>query len=216
MIVYSGDYGSLSSAPNYDCRIPLWNAIMNDIHENLEYKGFPDAPEGVTTAYVCGKSGLLATSSCGSHAYTEYFVEGTVPTSYCNVHEAVAVCSITGLRPTSTCPVTYRYGVYREENLYQLAQILAARNPELGFSPGYVEDYVPTPSATCPGHYVAPPDNSSGGGETSTGGGETSTGGGETSTGGGETSTGGGETSTEGGTGTGGGEDTGSDSAPTE
>lgn len=216
MIVYSGDYGSLSSAPNYDCRIPLWNAIMNDIHENLEYKGFPDVPEGVTTAYVCGKSGLLATSSCGSHAYTEYFVEGTVPTSYCNVHEAVAVCSITGLRPTSTCPVTYRYGVYREENLYQLAQILAARNPELGFSPGYVEDYVPTPSATCPGHYVAPPDNSSGGGETSTGGGETSTGGGETSTGGGETSTGGGETSTEGGTGTGGGEDTGSDSAPTE
>lgn len=200
---YSGNYDSLSSPNLTNIRSNLWNAIMQPIHEDLEYQNFGDPPEGVTTAYVCPKSGLLATSSC-SNAYTEYFAEGTVPTSYCNVHTSVAVCSITGLSPSSTCPVTYQSGVKRDQDLNELAQILAQRNPSLGFQPSYVRDYVPQPTAVCPGHYTEP-DTSTGSdsssGSNSSGGSESS---GSTSGGGGS----GGGSDSGSGTGTGSGEDT--------
>jgi penicillin-binding protein 1A len=58
------------------------------------------APSNITTATVCRLSGKLATEGCDnvavvddnggvetrSMAYTEYFVRGTEPTAYCDIH----------------------------------------------------------------------------------------------------------------------------------
>lgn len=170
MLRYSGDYNSIYMSTtgwyNLDFRDNLWNAIMWDIHEDLDYREFEDPPEGITTAYVCKKSGLLATGSCSS-TYTEYFVDGTQPTSYCNMHTAIEVCTETGLipNPDGTCQTEYKYGVKRDIDLYELEKILALRAPELGFKAAYVRDYVPAPTAVCPGGHA--PVEESGSGENS-------------------------------------------------
>lgn len=67
----------------------LWADIMSPFHENLESKEL-EMPSGVVTAAICSESGKLASSNCykdltGSKVYNELFIEGTVPTSYCNM-----------------------------------------------------------------------------------------------------------------------------------
>ncbi len=48
---------------------------------------FPEKPEGVVAATVCKYSGHLVTEYCPEeHRATEYFLEGTVPTRYCQYH----------------------------------------------------------------------------------------------------------------------------------
>ena len=156
MIRYTGDYGSLTTRYNSDDRDTFFNGIMNAVHENLEYSTFEDPPEGITTATVCSKSGLLATGSCGSYAYTEYFVEGTVPGSYCNVHVSGERCTVSGLAPNpdGTCTTEPVYGVRRSYDLAELEKILEVREPNMGFKASYVRDYVPSTSSgdeVCPG-----------------------------------------------------------------
>ena len=154
MIRYSGDYGSLSYVPRKpDRRHELWKMVMNDAHEELEYQEFEPMPEGIVGCYICSKSGKLSGGNCSGTTYYEYFVEGTEPTSYCNVHTATEVCSETGLKcnPDGTCIPTYRYGVYRSYSLSELAEKIKNLT-YIGFEPGYVDDYVPEPSEVCPGH----------------------------------------------------------------
>lgn len=73
--------GSLTSYPK-----AIWKAAMGRIHEGLEAKDF-DIPDGITTAEVCSKSGLLPLDGVcyndprGSMVYTEYFDSSTVPDS---------------------------------------------------------------------------------------------------------------------------------------
>ncbi|MCQ2978471.1 MAG: transglycosylase domain-containing protein [Clostridia bacterium] len=68
-----------------------WSRVMSKVHANLPYKDFV-RPGNVTTALVCAESGKLAVEGMcdcdqrGSRAYTEYFLTGTVPTEYCDVH----------------------------------------------------------------------------------------------------------------------------------
>ncbi len=79
--------------------VPLWTAFM----KTATRRDAPDwiaPPPGITTADVCRLSGKLATDGCRSAevvgadgqlervstAYTEYFVEGTEPTTYCDLH----------------------------------------------------------------------------------------------------------------------------------
>ncbi|MCQ2910944.1 MAG: transglycosylase domain-containing protein [Clostridia bacterium] len=68
-----------------------WARVMTKVHANLPYKDFV-RPSNVTSAWVCAESGKLATEGLcdcdprGSRAYTEYFLTGTVPTEYCDVH----------------------------------------------------------------------------------------------------------------------------------
>ncbi len=65
--------------------ISAWRRVMSRIHENLNAKEIP-RPSGVVEATVCEISGDLATDSCPSA--TGYFVEGTVPRSYCDAEHA--------------------------------------------------------------------------------------------------------------------------------
>jgi 1A family penicillin-binding protein len=84
-----------------DIAVPLWARFMK-----AATKGNPpqwlDMPPGITTASVCRLSGKLATEGCRNldldasatqgervdqhPVYTEYFVRGTEPTAYCDLH----------------------------------------------------------------------------------------------------------------------------------
>jgi len=72
----------------------IWNKIMTRIHEGLTDPGAFEKPDGILTAQICRKSGLLATDACRqdirngeSCVYTEYFTKNTVPTEVCNHHD---------------------------------------------------------------------------------------------------------------------------------
>lgn len=94
----------LSSSAEKNLAKTLWRAVMSQIHENLENKSFVK-PDGIVSATVCSKSGLLPIEGlCGGNLTTEYFAEGTVPTESCNVHISNMVCSATGLAAVEGCP----------------------------------------------------------------------------------------------------------------
>ena len=90
----------------------IWGAVMEQIHANLEDKAFPK-PDGIVTRTICTESGLLAVEGLcdedprGSTVRTEYFVAGTEPTEYCDVHVKAQVCEDSGLFPTEYCPLDH-------------------------------------------------------------------------------------------------------------
>lgn len=78
----------------------MWGDIMKEIHKGLPVKDF-ERPGGLITATVCRDSGKLPTSLCendprGSRLITDLFVEGSVPTSSCDVHVKAYVNTMTG------------------------------------------------------------------------------------------------------------------------
>ena len=95
---------SLKSSAEKNLSKTLWKQVMSKIHENLEYRSFPMA-SGIVTAAVCSKSGKLPIQGvCDGCITTEYFAEGTVPTTTCDVHYFSNICAYTGLTATEECP----------------------------------------------------------------------------------------------------------------
>ena len=75
----------------------LWGDVMRVVHQGLSYKEI-EKPSTVVTATVCRDSGKSATDLCaqdqrGSRVRTEYFIEGTQPTTACDVHVTAKVNS---------------------------------------------------------------------------------------------------------------------------
>ena len=86
----------------------LWKNIMTEVHSGLEPASF-DEPPGLVRANVCKQSGLLATELCsndprGSQVNTEYFVKGTAPTEFCDVHVKATVCTESNELIGEYCP----------------------------------------------------------------------------------------------------------------
>jgi membrane carboxypeptidase/penicillin-binding protein len=86
-----------------DVAVPLWTAFMKSATAGDKPAWF-SPPAGIATASVCRMSGKLATDRCKdveviegdqasrrSMVYTEYFVRGTEPTTYCDLHETSGV-----------------------------------------------------------------------------------------------------------------------------
>ena len=75
----------------------IWKKVMDRIHKRKAVKAFP-IPDDIVQVPVCAKSGLLcADGICnydprGSMKYTEYFLEGTEPETYCDKHERIKIC----------------------------------------------------------------------------------------------------------------------------
>jgi 1A family penicillin-binding protein len=79
--------------------VPLWASFMKAA-THRDKPGWLTPPPRITTATVCRLSGKLATKGCEdvevigengiaerrSMVYTEYFADGTQPTSYCELH----------------------------------------------------------------------------------------------------------------------------------
>ena len=59
---------------------------MGEIHSDLASKDWEKPLEGVIQATVCSVSGQLLTDECGDHKTTQWFLEGTVPTEFCQIH----------------------------------------------------------------------------------------------------------------------------------
>ena len=78
-----------------DTRIPLtklgvsnnvstlvWKKVMQKVHDGLPSRELSQ-PDNVTAVSLCQKTGKLSSNGC-AYAKTEYFVNGTVPSKYCN------------------------------------------------------------------------------------------------------------------------------------
>ena len=107
--IWSGydDSKVLSTGTEYHKTI--WQKIMARIHTDLDNKDFVFTDE-LESAKICSKSGLLAvdgvcnSSSSNASVYTEYFAPGTAPTSYCDRHYALRICTKSGKSATKYCP----------------------------------------------------------------------------------------------------------------
>lgn len=107
--IWSGydDSKVLSNGTEYHKTI--WQKIMARIHTDLDNKDFIFTDE-LESAKICSKSGLLAvdgvcnSSSSNACVYTEYFAHGTAPTSYCDRHYALRICTESGKSATKYCP----------------------------------------------------------------------------------------------------------------
>ena len=107
--IWSGydDSKVLSNGTEYHKTI--WQKIMARIHTDLDNKDFIFTDE-LESAKICSKSGLLAvdgvcnSSSSNASVYTEYFAPGTAPTSYCDRHYALRICTESGKSATKYCP----------------------------------------------------------------------------------------------------------------
>lgn len=82
----------------------LWRAVMKDIHADLPNESF-EVPDGIVTATVCSKSGLLPIDGVtDAFLKTEYFAEGTVPTEQCNLCYQGELCAYDNLPASDDCP----------------------------------------------------------------------------------------------------------------
>ena len=96
----------------------VWRKIMSQVCANIPTGTYPSQPENVSAVEIDTKSGLLPTElsrldTRGTLRW-EYFIKGTEPTEYDNVHKNVTACSYTGYLATPLCTSTYsRFGVMR-------------------------------------------------------------------------------------------------------
>ena len=81
--------------------ITAWRMVMSRIHENLNAKEI-SRPANVSEATICTISGGLATNSCPSA--TGYFVDGTVPRSYCDAEHASGYKEVEATPAASVSP----------------------------------------------------------------------------------------------------------------
>ena len=101
-VIWGGydDYSELEST-----KYPkiLWNRIMGQLHEGLEYKDF-EMPDDVQEYTVCATSGKIAIPGVCSKTVTEYFADGTEPEEKCDLHETAVICKDSGLLAGEYCP----------------------------------------------------------------------------------------------------------------
>ncbi|MCL6561113.1 MAG: penicillin-binding protein 1A, partial [Firmicutes bacterium] len=82
----------------------IWKEIMGKALENTPVRDFVP-PDGLVTATVDGKSGLLpGPNTPDDSLVTDLFAEGTVPAETDNVHVFVEVCAASGQIPNDYCP----------------------------------------------------------------------------------------------------------------
>jgi len=75
--------------------VPLWTRFMSAATRHDAPQWFAP-PAGVVAADICPASGKLATTSCDGHRQ-QYFVRGTAPIEYCDVHRPSFFRRILGL-----------------------------------------------------------------------------------------------------------------------
>lgn len=65
----------------------IWADYMEEIHQDQPYEAF-SPPKGVSAVYIDPNNGKLATPYCVNHRIA-YFVEGSEPEEYCDLHYAL-------------------------------------------------------------------------------------------------------------------------------
>ena len=78
----------------------IWDAVMTDIHKDLEGERF-EQPSGIVTQTVCRTTGCLATTGC-TDTYEEIFASNNLPEK-CQGHGSQRICSESGKVATEYC-----------------------------------------------------------------------------------------------------------------
>ncbi|MDD6794338.1 MAG: transglycosylase domain-containing protein [Clostridiaceae bacterium] len=141
----------------------LWGKIMAKAHENMAVTDI-DKPSGIVEAEVCKDSGKLATDLCrsdvrpdsGSRVYTEMFIEGTEPTSYCENHVKVSINSSNGKLANANTPE----GLKVDRVAVQKANANSKCADYKYIVPTEQDDMVATPSESTPEAEEENPDGS--------------------------------------------------------
>ena len=119
----SDNYRPLSSkATGGSAAAPLWAAIMQKVHELTNCMTDRDIIAGSPSDYglvpyeVCAVSGMLPTKACradanGHTTNVDWFLDGTQPTAYCNMHRAVTICNRSKQVATANCQSTFVAGL---------------------------------------------------------------------------------------------------------
>ena len=119
----SDNYKALeSSATGGSYAAPLWASIMETVHEmtgcteDRAIIGGSASDYGLVECTVCGVSGMLPTEACendinGYPTLTDWYLDGTQPTEYCNMHRLVRLCVRSGKVATGSCKRTYNVGI---------------------------------------------------------------------------------------------------------
>lgn len=85
----------------------LWRAVMSQVHQDLPNQSF-SIPNGIVQVAVCSQSGKLPIpglcDTIEGNIITEYFAEGTQPTTTCDVHYSGDVCAYNNLPASVDCP----------------------------------------------------------------------------------------------------------------
>ncbi|CCO07247.1 transglycosylase domain-containing protein [Desulforamulus hydrothermalis] len=82
----------------------IWREVMSKVLADVPVRPF-NKPEGIVTATVDSKSGLLpGPNTPPDHLVTDLFAAGTVPTETDNLHQVMEVCATTGDLPNEFCP----------------------------------------------------------------------------------------------------------------
>jgi len=106
--VWIGTDINMDSSDGSKISAEFWKDVMTDIHEDLPTKSF-DVPDGLLRLEVDTKSGKLPTelSRAAGDVRTEYFIPGTQPKEYDDVHVQVEVCTASNkLVNPEFCPTT--------------------------------------------------------------------------------------------------------------
>ena len=168
----------------------IWDAIMTDIHSDLEDATF-ERPNGIVEETVCRTTGCLATTGC-TDTYTEIFASNHLPEK-CQGHGSQSICSESGKVATEYCSeycevTTNYYGaVLPKEQLKLWTPVDRKVTDDAGriyetcdihTSPKVVEPEEPeTPVNNTITRPIDPEENTSGGGNTNTGSGGNTSGG---------------------------------------
>ena len=168
----------------------IWDAIMTDIHSDLEDVTF-ERPNGIVEETVCRTTGCLATTGC-TDTYTEIFASNHLPEK-CQGHGSQSICSESGKVATEYCSeycevTTNYYGaVLPKEQLKLWTPVDRKVTDDAGriyetcdihTSPKVVEPEEPeTPVNNTITRPIDPEENTSGGGNTNTGSGGNTSGG---------------------------------------
>lgn len=135
---YGYDNSKVSIGTNYAARI--WADVMKKVHKDLPSATFTQ-PSGIVKVTICRKSGCKASESC-TEKYSEYYAEGTVP-STCDGH-SLKICSDSGKLALDTCINTHYYSFVPEKE----------RNTTWKSS---ADTYAEAPSENCDLHAVEEP-----------------------------------------------------------
>lgn len=80
------DHESLGhTATGESYAVPIWAKFMSEVLGERGGAKFDSSPD-IAGARICEESGLLATSKC-TRVISESFLQGTVPTKFCDMHE---------------------------------------------------------------------------------------------------------------------------------
>lgn len=99
---------NLTSTDEKNLAKNIWRKCMEQIHAGLPSTRFPAPPAGIVAANVCHSSGKIPVAGlCDGDVRTEYFAEGTVPQTTCDVHYQGYLCAVDHCTATEVCPFKY-------------------------------------------------------------------------------------------------------------